>query len=199
MFVSPKRNFVSFSCQPLCDHPQHLQLLVSTTVLQVCTDLPILDITYEWRPYNTWTFMSGFCQWMFLCFSCAIACVNTSVLFCNQTLFIALVYLVFCLSVHWQTLAYFHLTDAMDRNIQVSVWTCIFISLGRAGDSMLKCLKSFQVVLRSGSAPLHLPTGNIWRFWFFHILSNILPLPLFLKSHILVGEWYLTVVWSASP
>lgn len=34
-------------------YPQYLQLLVSTTILPVCTDLPILDITYEWMPYNT--------------------------------------------------------------------------------------------------------------------------------------------------
>lgn len=150
MFVSPKRNVVSFGCQSLCIpsicsfwYP----LLYSRSV-QICPFWTLHmnggHLTHVWL-------LSVIVFWSF---SRAIVCVNTSVLFfCNQTLLIALVYLVFCLSVHWWTLAYFHLTDAMDSHIQVSVWTRIFISLGRAGDSMFKCFKIFQVVLRSGSAP----------------------------------------------
>lgn len=124
----------------------------------------------------------------FSSFSRATACVNTSVLFCNQTLCTAHVYLVFCLSVHWRTLAYFHLTDAINSHIEVSVWTCIFMSLGRAGDSMFTCLKSFQVVLWGGSVPLHLPTGNIWRFGFFpHPQQHFATASLFEESH--PGGW----------
>lgn len=198
MFVSPKRNFVSFGCQSLCIPSicSFWYLLLYSRSVQICPFWTLHmnggHLTHVWL-------LSVIVFWSF---SRAIVCVNTSVFFfffCNQTLLISLVYLVFCLSVHWWTLAYFHLTDAMDSHIQVSVWTRIFISLGRAGDSTFKCLKIFQVVLRSGSAPpLHLPTGNSWRFWFFRILSNSLPLPLFVKSHILVGEWYLAGVWSAS-
>lgn len=70
-------------------------------------------------------------------------------------------------------------------------FSCLLVELVILCLHVLRASRWFSEVALS---PSTFPLVTFEDLGSFRILSNILPLPLFLKSHILVGEWYLTVV-----